>query len=215
MITTAAKRWPNANRLLVRALILLVALFVPMATMADGVVVRLRAAEGPFLVTIFSPADAASGLPTEVTVMVQRRDSGAAVLDAVVELSLTPPVGAPLIPGEVICGPAGNMPLPGTTDAVGQAGIIRATHQQAGNKLLYRAPLILRATGDWQLGVTVRKADETATLACALPVGAPPRRLATLWPYLALPPIAIGIFAMNQWLRRNARNPFLGGYEIE
>jgi hypothetical protein len=47
----------------------------------------------------------------------------------------------------------------------------------------------------------VRQGVEVASVACALPVGMPSRRVAGLWPYLALPAFVIVLFSMNLWLR--------------
>ena len=189
------------ERALARTLVWVTLSLLPLASMADGGVVRLRETQGPFVVTIFSLPEAANGLPTDVTVMVQRRNSGAIVMDATVDLSLVAPAGARLNPGDVLCGLARNLPSPWVPVVLAEPASFPATHAQAVNKLLYGAPLTLRAAGNWQLRATVRQGDEEAHVACVLPVGMPPNKVAALWPCLALPPIAIALFAVNQWLR--------------
>jgi hypothetical protein len=77
---------------------------------------------------------------------------------------------------------------------------VRATREQASNKLLYAALLKFNAAGDWRLHVTVSRGTGSANFDCVLPV-ASSAKLQGLWPYLAFPPIAIIAFAMNQWLR--------------
>jgi hypothetical protein len=52
------------------------------------------------------------------------------------------------------------------------------------------------------LRVAIRQGGDDVTVACTLPVGMSPRPLSVLWPYLAWPPVVIGLFAMNQRLRR-------------
>ena len=214
-LQSASARSPGAGlresrlavrRAVARTAILFTALLVPFAAKADGSVLRLRETRGPFVVTIFSPADSASGRPVEIAVLVQRGDTGAVVMDATVDLTLTPPVGMRLVPGEALCGPAGNMLSSSLTGSLGQSTTFRATRGQSANKLFYSASLVLRAAGDWQLRVSVRQGDEEATVTCALPVGVPARTLTAIWPWLALPPVAIALFATNQWLRfRRAR----------
>jgi hypothetical protein len=173
----------------------------PSGAKADGLVVRMKQTQGPFIVTIFTPPEASRDLPTEVTVMIQRRDSGEVVMDAAVELRFVPPAGAKLSPNDVLCGPTQNLPSPESTATAGQRASIRAPRDQAANKLFYGIPVVFRAAGNWQLQATIRQGGEEASVACTLPVGIP-HRLRGLWPYLALPPVAIALFAMNQWLRR-------------
>jgi len=191
----------QSERALARILVWVTISLLPLAAKADGGVMRMRQTQGPFVVTIFSLPGAANGLPTDVTVMVQRRNSGAVVMDATVDLSLVAPAGARLNPGDVLCGLARNLPSPGAPAVLAEPASFPATHAQAVNKLLYGASLTLRAAGNWQLRATVRQGDEEARVACVLPVGMPPNKVAALWPCLALPPIAIALFAVNQWLR--------------
>jgi hypothetical protein len=182
--------------------ITLAVILAPLAAHADGGVVRAMETRGAFVITIFSPPEVSSGLPADVTVMVQRRDTGEVLTDAAVELGFVPPAGASLGPNEAICSPANNSPSPTAIGAPGRPASIRATRAQAANKLLYAASVVFPAVGDWQLRVTVREGSEEVGVTCVLPVETAPRRLQSLWPLLALPPFAIALFTMNQWLRR-------------
>ena len=207
----------QSGRALSRTLVWVTISLLPLAAMADGGVVRFRETQGPFVVTIFSLPEAANGLPTDVTVMVQRRNSGAIVMDATVDLILVAPAGARLNPGDVLCGLARNLPSPWVPVVLAEPASFRATHAQAVNKLLYGAPLTLRAAGNWQLRARVRQGDEEAHVACVLPVGMPPNKVAALWPCLALPPIAIALFAVNQWLRfkLDRRTPHFAAHQTK
>jgi hypothetical protein len=182
------------------ALGLAVILF-PLGAKADGLVVRTKQIQGPFIITIFTSPEVSRDFPTEVTVMTQRRASGEVVMDAAVDLSFLPPAGEKLSPNDALC-PTHNLPSPESTGEPGQPASIRAPRAQAANRLLYGTFVVLRAAGDWQLRATIRQGGEEASVTCNLPVGMPPSRLRGLWPYLALPPVAIFLFAMNQWLRR-------------
>ena len=177
---------------------------LPTAALADGGVVRTREAQGSFIVTVFSPPEIARDQLADVTVLVQRRESGEVVMDAVVDLSFTPPAGATLSPNDALCGPANNLPLPGTTGLFVPPASIPATRAHAANKLFYGATVVLRAVGDWQVRAMIRHSGQEAIVSGHLPVGAPPRRLAGLWPYLALPPLVTVGFLINQRLRRRS-----------
>jgi len=168
---------------------------------ADGGVVRIREAQGPFLVTIFTPAEPLAGTPTEVAVMVQQLETGQVLTDAAVDLSFAPPASAAVQPGEVLCAPSSSAALPASVSAGQPITRFPASHAQASNKLLSGTSVRLRAVGDWHLVATVRHKGEETNVACVLPVHAASSRLAWLWPYLALPPLAIALFAVNQWLR--------------
>jgi hypothetical protein len=170
---------------------MLILILTPSVAKADGGVVRAREAHGAFLITIFTRPEISRDSPTDVTVMVQK--AGEVMMDADVNLSFVPPAGTEIEPGRMSCSSHG-----------GQLSSIRATRDQAANKLLYGASVVLPAAGDWKLQTSVRQGGEEVSVRCVLPVGMPARRLAGLWPYLALPPLVIGLFALNQWLRRQS-----------
>src|SRR5262249_48793711 len=82
---------------------------------------------------------------------------------------------------------------PGGSDLAPQR--LEATHAQATNKLLYAAPFIPAASGDWTLHVTVARGAESAQVECLLPVGPSRPSLVGIWPYLAIPPVAVALSA--------------------
>ena len=182
-------------------LVLFVVLLFPFVARADGVAVRARETQGSFIVTIFTSTEISRDLPAGVSVLVQKRETGEIVMDATVDLSFTPPAGVTLSPNDALCGPANNVLSPGPNGVASQPTSIPAARSQAANKLFYGTAVVLRAVGDWQVLVTVRQGDEMVKVRCALPVAVPPRRLAGLWPYLALPAVMVALFAVNQWLR--------------
>jgi hypothetical protein len=157
--------------------IMLAMILCPSLAKADGGVMRMTETQEPFIITIFTPPEISRNLPAEVTVMVQKRDTGEVVMDAEVNLSFVLPVGATI-------------------------KSIRATRTGPANKLFYGTSAVFPSVGDWQARVSVRQGGASAVVTCVLPVGMPPRRLAGLWPYLALPPVVIALFVVNQWLRR-------------
>jgi len=180
----------------------LLAAFDPRYAKGDGGIIRLRETQGPFSVTVFtSPEAVANGL-ADVSVLVQGSESGKVVLDADVRLTLSPPSGLAMKQADGLCGlPTARMRLP---DDIDNPVSVRATRQQASNKLLYAAPVELAAPGNWKLRLLVSRGSDTARFDCLLPVTLSSGKLAGLRPYLSLPPLVVALFAVNQWLRRQS-----------
>ena len=155
-------------------------LFAAAAVRADGGRVLRRADAGPFAVTVFTAAGPVSAGPVDVSVLVQDRASGEALLDAAVAVTLTPPGGAPVLRAEA---------LPGR------------------NRLLREAILALPEPGDWRLDVQVRRGGASGTVSALLSVEPPASRVAAIWPFLAAPPLAVALFALRRKFRRRPRFP--------
>jgi hypothetical protein len=133
---------------------------------------------GPFVVTVFAaPSPVAVG-PADVSVMVQDAASGRPVVDARVTLTLKGEDGA--------------------------AALADATRDGAQNKLLYAAPVELTSPGRWQVEVTVSRGADSATVVGMIPVAPAPPPFVSYWPYFALPPAAVAVFAVHQRSRRRA-----------
>jgi hypothetical protein len=168
----------------------------------DGGVIRLREAKGPFLVTIFTAAEPVQEGLCDVSVLVQRRDSGDAILDATVELAFRAPVASAAEPVGQLCGASGAWLL-GRSSRPGQAQLtVPAFRRLASNKLLYAAPIRFGTVGNWQLEALITHRSDAVKVACSIPIGSPPRRLIFVAPYLAAPPLLVALFVLNQCLRR-------------
>src|ERR1044071_4615780 len=91
----------------------LLIVFVPCFAKGDGGIIRLREVHGPFSITVFSSPEATSGGFTDVSALIQERESGKVVLDADVRFSLIPPSGSVLNQSDKLCAvPAtGRRPL--------------------------------------------------------------------------------------------------------
>jgi hypothetical protein len=196
--------------------ILLLAILSPIMAEADGGFVRLREDQGPFVVTVFTPFEVCQSTLTDMSVLVQRRNTGEVVLDATVDLCLIPPDGVVIHPDEPICGSANKViskALAGTTN---NSLTVRALRARGTPQFLYAAQLVLPIAGVWRLHASIREAGQAVNITGPLSVGSPPGRLESLWLYLLFPPLGIALFAINQWqLKRRMASPFRESTHIQ
>jgi hypothetical protein len=155
-------------------------MLAPIFASADGGVVRLREASGPFLISIFTASDPLRDGPLDLSVLVQDQVSGETILDATVDIAIQP------------------------LDSDRPPFLTRATHEQATNKLLQAAMVNVPAAGRWRVRVEVRRGPDEGTVATELQLAPLPPKLVAIWPYLLLPPVAIAAFALHQALRQSA-----------
>ncbi len=149
--------------------------------LADGGIVQMQQTSGPFLITVFTaPAPLRAG-PAEISLMIQDSNNQQPVLNAEVILILSREEGMENIK-------------------------VEARRAQAKNKLLYTALLNLPEAGRWKFEATVVSISEEARISGVMTVAPPRAFLLTYWWSLALPPICIGLFAINQWLKRRLMN---------
>jgi hypothetical protein len=71
--------------------------------------------------------------------------------------------------------------------------------------LLYAAPIKFNTIGTWRMQVLIECGRDAVKVACDIPVAPPPRGSTSLIPYLAGPPLAVALFAINQFLRKKPR----------
>jgi hypothetical protein len=152
--------------------------------LADGGTIRLVESAGPFVVTVFTAPEPLRVGPVDVSVLVQDRLGGTPLLDVQVTLQAAPPAGD------------------GATALRDEA-----TRAEAGNKLVYASVFAIDRPGAWTLRATVRRGDETADVSCALPILPATSGLRILWPFLALPPAAVLLYALHGWLARRRGLP--------
>uniref|UniRef100_Q01PC4 YtkA-like domain-containing protein n=1 Tax=Solibacter usitatus (strain Ellin6076) TaxID=234267 RepID=Q01PC4_SOLUE len=161
--------------------LLIVATICCPAANADGGTVRLREASGPFIVTIFTGLEPLRAGPIDTSVLVQDRETGRVLLDANVNIAF--------------------QPASGTSHRL----LTRATHVQAGNKLLQAVLIDLPVPGWWTIQVFVRRNLEETMFATRVLVMPAASRLTAIWQFLALPPLAVVLFALHQMLRHSRR----------
>jgi hypothetical protein len=157
-------------------------MLAPLALHADGGTVQLHEALGPFVVTVFTVPETLRAGPIDTSVLVQDRETSAVILDAAVNLAFQPAAGAGFQ--------------------------TRATHELARNKLLQAATIDIPAPGWWTMHISVSRNGTQAAVATRVYVQPAAPRLAGIWPYLILPPVAIAVFVLHQALRRDSQTPW-------
>ena len=144
----------------------------------DGGVVIFQRTSAPFAITLFSTEMPLRPGPADLSVLVEQPDGHSPILDAQVFIELEHESGT----------------------------IIRAeaTRSQARNKLLYCSLINLPAAGHWKITLNIRRGDTGTQVLSDLVVAAPQPMLLSHWELIAVPPIIIILFILNQRLRRRA-----------
>ena len=163
-----------------RALMILATLLVPLSARADGGLARLVVDSGEFRLTVFSSPTPLRAGPVDLSVMVQDRETLEPMLDRRVELRLVPSAG-------------------------GRSLEVAAIRGHSTNRLLYSALVDLPDPGRWRIEVEVTGARAGARESFEVWVVAERPAVLALWPYWALPLIAIGIFGLHQWRSQKLR----------
>lgn len=178
-------------RMVIGHLLLVICLLLSAAMQgarADGGVVLAQQTSGPYRITLFgSPSPLRAG-PADLSVFVQNAQTGDAVLDPKVQIQV-----------QAASGDAGVAWLPPCCSMKAAASTMAATHEAAQNKLLYAANTIIPASGAHKILVRL---DDAEVLSAPVEIAPAQPPLAHYWSYLALPPLAIAGFALNQRLRR-------------
>jgi hypothetical protein len=151
------------------------------AAFADGGTVQLRKEAGGLVITVFtSPAPLSAG-PADISLLLQNRNGLEPVLDANVSLVLR---------------------------AEDSDVELRAhpTREQARNKLLYAAPVMLSNPGKWRLAVTVERNGEQTGAVGIVEVAPAPDMALSYSGYIAFPSVMIALFVVRERLiRRKSR----------
>ena len=143
---------------------------------ADGGVVMCQRTSAPFIITLFSTETPLRPGPADLSVLLEQPDGRSPILDAKVFIELEHEAGM----------------------------VIRAeaTRSQARNKLLYCSLINLPAAGHWKIRLNIRRSDTRAEVLSDLVVAPPQAVVLSHWELIAVPPIIIGLFIINQCLRR-------------
>src|SRR6266850_3040420 len=147
---------------------------------ADGGVVMCQRTSAAFTITLFSTETPLRPGPADLSVLLEQPDGHSPILDAQVFIELQH-----------------------------QAGMIiraEATRSQARNKLLYCSLINIPKSGQWKMKLHIIRNDTRAEMLSDLVVAAPQPVFLSHWELIAVPPIIIILFILNQWLRRRAFN---------
>jgi hypothetical protein len=112
-------------------------------------------------------------------VLVQDAHSDETILDAEVDLSVRPVNGA------------------------GSPEVVRATHEESGNKLLQAATIDLPSSGAWELRVSVRQGGDQGVVTANLEAVPLAPESAPVWPYVTLAAIIL-LIVVHRFLRIRA-----------
>jgi hypothetical protein len=144
--------------------------------LADGGMVLLHKEGPPFAITVFvSPAPPRTGV-VDLSILIQANETLDPVLDADVDLILT---------------------------RNESEMHVRATRDQAQNKLLYAASVHLDDPGEWTFTASVRTPSLQDKAAGAIKLAAgQPEKIQAYRAYFALPFVWLALFAIHQRLAR-------------
>jgi hypothetical protein len=181
----------------------------PLVLRADGGAVLLRQSQGPFTVTVYTPAEVMADSSSDLTVLVQNRETAGVILDADVILQLAPPPNSIIDPRREYCGLENNVSVAeGSSIATGPY-LVHTVLGSVAARFLYAASVAFPKAGNWSLEVLVSRNGQTTDIPSSLVVKTPGSRIASIGPYLSVPPVMIALFLVNLWLReyRVVRHP--------
>jgi len=155
-----------------------VVLLIATVGTADTGQVRRSETVGPYVITVFSAPTPPRVGPFEVTVLVQDAAGGASVTDARVVVTVV------------------------SLFEAGLSSAANASHERAGSAELYGTLFDLPLPGEYSVESHVHAGSTEAALNFTFVAEPPPSAWQTFWPYFALPPAAVALFALHQWLKR-------------
>ena len=158
-------------------LLALVGFFMPVReARADGGVIQMAKIADPFVITVYSTSAPIRAGQVDFSVLIQNQENSEPVLNAHVLIQLYKEKGV-------------------TISA-------QATSAVAQNKLLYAATMKIPEAGQWEMEVIVQQGEKTVSVAETVDVAPSRSLLQSHWQNLALPPLVIFLFVLNQWLKR-------------
>jgi hypothetical protein len=160
-----------------RALIIALVLLVQL--FADGGILLLQQRTGPLIVNVFAAPVPLRAGAADLSILLQNAADNSAVLGGAVQIELIGPGGQHLN--------------------------VVATHGASTNKLLFAANVNLSAPGEWRVIITGLQLSHRWTVSGLIRVLPGEPAAIAYWPYFAVLPAVIALFALNQWLKRKRR----------
>lgn len=181
--------------LLVSALVLSLTCGAATAALGDGGQVRVSKVQGERRITVFTSPNPLRAGPLDVSIFIQDAATGRAVDTFVATVTLVPRDGS--------CAPLR----------------VRATADQATNKLFRAAQAAVPTPGRWDVRVEYAETGATAPveLGFVMEVAPPLPRWLSVWPWFAWPAGAILLFVVHRVLvaRRRPAPSTIGGRNSE
>jgi hypothetical protein len=159
---------------------LILAVLARSTLFGDGGTLQFRGETPELSVTVFTSPALLSAGPADISVLLQKHETLEPVLDAEVSIVMR-------------------------AVASGTEVRVRATREQAQNKLLYAAPLTLGESGTWRIKVGILRLgakSEKSEILGTIRVAPNRQKLETYWGYLAFPPLTVLLFTVREWLLR-------------
>jgi len=161
--------------------------------LADGGAIIARQTLNGLDLTVFaSPAPLRAG-PVDVSVLVQDEKTGKPVLDAVVEVSWSS-----------ISSSSAEW-LPPCCTMTTSLDKIPAQRGHSQNKFLYSAIVPIRSSGSSEFLIRTKIGEQEAVISCDIEAGSPRPPAMAYWPFLAFPPVLVGLFSLHQRLTKRSR----------
>jgi hypothetical protein len=153
---------------------------------ADGGRVVLIERHGGYRISVFTAPDPLRAGPIDISVLLQDAETGSAITNAQVNVSLTPSSGS------------------------GQTIRAVATNDAATNKLLSAALVELPEPGLWDVEIGCLAERGTARAHFRADVGPLPARWLSVWPWFSWPAVVVTLFGIHRRLvsRRKAGTPW-------
>jgi len=177
--------------------ILLILLLCPLVALADGGAVIGRSETPELTATLFALPSPLRAGPADLSLLLQKPGSNDPVLDATVQMAWFASDGdatqAKWLP------PCCTM----ESAKIWQP----ATTGNSKNKFLYGAMVPIKTSGPSVLTVRIQYQGKQQDFSVKVNALAPYSPVATYWPWLAFPPVAVGLFALRTRLANSHRRP--------
>ncbi len=174
-------------------------LFILSATLvfADGGAVIGRDEASQLSTTVFALPSPLRAGPADISVLVQKPGSNDPILDAFVQIAWMPAA----LPSEN----KETKWLPPCCSMESAEMWHPATTGNSKNKFLYAAMVPIKTSGPSRLAVRVTHGVQTQEFFVDIDARPPYSPALAYWPWLAFPPVAVGLFALRSRLAKQSR----------
>ena len=179
-------RWRGERKEAVSFLLLFAAFFLCLAWLLasgsnddDNQVLRYKGVSPSLAVAVFAPPGSLAAGSSQISVLVQDRNTLEPLLDAKVDLTAQPANSSPRL-----------------------SSTATASHEDSENKLLQAADLDLPTEGEWTLRITVQREAVSDDFQLPLRVAGPEAGATSRWPYLVMLLVTATMLLAYVWRHR-------------